>query len=92
MATAGMMALLRNGVRVPEDVRVVTWANKGLGPVYSRTFTRIEMDPVAHGERVSEIVLRHLRGRPFRPDEARLSPAYVVGDTFALPSAGPGCA
>ena len=92
VATAGMMALLRNGVRVPEDVRVVTWANKGLGPVYSRTFTRLEMDPVAHGERVSEIVLRHLRGRPFRPDEARLSPAYVVGDTFALPSAGSGCA
>lgn len=81
VATGGMMALLRNGVRIPKDVKVVTWANKGLGPVYTLPFTRLEMDPSAHGVSIAEWVLRFLRtGR--LSSRAHVGPVYCIGQTF----------
>ena len=82
VATAGMLVLLRHGVRVPEDVKVVTWANKDLGPVYSVPYTRMEMDPAAHGVSIAGWVLRFLRTGKLT-SRAHVGPVYLVGQTFA---------
>ena len=76
-----MLALLRNGVRIPEDVKVVTWANRGLGPVYALPYTRLEMDPSAHGVSISEWALRFLRTAKLT-SRAHVGPVYCIGRTF----------
>jgi len=83
LAAGAVTALLTAGVRIPEDVRVVTWANKGsgCGPVFVKPFTRIEVDTAAHGRKVAECVLSYLRTGEF-PDGSVIAPQYVLGETF----------
>lgn len=83
LATGAVTALLAAGVRIPEDVRVVTWANKGsgCGPVFVKPFTRIEIDTVAHGGKVAECVLSYLRTGKF-PDDIVIGPKYIRSGTF----------
>jgi DNA-binding LacI/PurR family transcriptional regulator len=80
LARGALLALAQRGLRVPEDVQVATWANRGLGPVFSRPLTRIEMDPVQHGHAIAECVLRVLAGRKPRTVPV-LEPAFVAGAT-----------
>jgi len=80
LARGALLAMLAAGIRVPEDVQVISWANKGLGPVYLVPLTRIEMDPVAHGEAVAGSIIDFLDGRNnFIKQE--LSPQFIVGET-----------
>ena len=61
LAMGAITALLEAGVKIPEDVRIVTFANRGFGPVMSKSFARIEYDPVESGTRLLGLVLRILR-------------------------------
>ncbi len=81
LASGVLMALMAHGVRVPEDVRVVTWAHRGSGPVFVKTLTRMEMDPEAHGHTAADCALTFLRGRGF-PDGIELRPTYIKGESF----------
>lgn len=81
VCAGAMTALLEAGVRVPEDVCVVTLSNKGLGPVFSKAFTRMEVDHALYASVASEAVLAHLEGRRF-PQGLSLSARYVEGETF----------
>jgi DNA-binding LacI/PurR family transcriptional regulator len=78
-----LTALLSHGIRVPEDVRAVVWANKGggCGPVFTKRFTRIEVDIRSCGTKVVESVLQYLRTGAFL-DIVDASPIYISGDTF----------
>lgn len=69
------------GVHIPDDVRFVCWANKGLGPVYHKNLTRMEIDPVQHGRTVADAAIRFLHGYDFKPD-IEIGPVWVDGDTF----------
>ena len=61
--TAGALsAFERHGVRVPEDIRLATTSNRGLGPVYFRKLTRLEVDPVRHGQEIAGSLLKMLDG------------------------------
>ena len=61
--TAGALsAFERHGVRVPEDIRLATTSNHGLGPVYFRKLTRLEVDPVRHGREIADTLLKMLDG------------------------------
>lgn len=82
-AMGALTALLAHGIRIPEDVRVVVWANKGggCGPVFTKRFTRIEVDIRSCGTKVVEGVLQYLRTGAF-PDIVDASPIYISGDTF----------
>ena len=88
LTTGALPVLLEKGVRIPEDVRIVTLANKGLGPVYTKTFARIEFDAVAGGVYLSQQVLGWLRNRMFPVGGHPPHPSYQPGETF--PSAGIG--
>ena len=71
-AQGGLIALKNLGLRIPEDVAVVSHANKGHGPVWEKPLTRLEMDPVAHGKALAREIAAYLRGGTF---PSRLSSA-----------------
>ena len=81
LAAGCLMALLAAGVRVPEDVRVVTLANKGIGPVFVKPLTRFEIDPRLFGAQIAQYACNYLNGQGI-PEDASVSPAYVPGETF----------
>ena len=62
--TGALAAFAAAGVRITEDVRVVTWSNKGNDPVFAKELTRMEMDPEGDAEKVAAGVLAWLEGRP----------------------------
>ena len=57
--------------------------SRGLGPVFDRPLTRIEMDPVAHGVAVADYVLRML-SEEVRPGPIELTPEFIVDATTRL--------
>ena len=76
-----MMAFLANGIKIPEDVKVVALSNAGVGPVYIKRFTRFEIDPADAGQKIGDFALAILtRGRIPRPPQ--IKPHYVIGETF----------
>ncbi len=81
LAAGCLMALLADGVRVPEDVRVVTLANKGIGPVFVKPLTRFEIDPRLFGAQIAQYACNYLNGQGI-PEDAAVFPVYVSGDTF----------
>ena len=81
LTTGALPALMAAGVRIPEDVRIVTWANRDLGPVFVKPFTRMEFDCVAVGETMARCVLEHLRTGTF-PSGVTVGPTYIRGETF----------
>ena len=81
LAQGGLLALMAHGIRIPEDVRVVSLANKGLGPVWVEPVTRLEMDAFAHGAEIAKAVIAFLGGRPF-PQGMVLGSAWKRGKTF----------
>ena len=81
--TKGILpVLLESGLRIPEDVRLVTFRNKGGGPAFTKPFACIENDPKTRGESVAEDILKW-----FKTGEMALSAsalAYVRGATFPV--------
>lgn len=60
LAQGALIALGAAGIRIPEDVKVATLANKGLGPIWVKPLARLEIDPVAHGRAVADAILAFL--------------------------------
>ena len=81
IASGALWALAEGGVGIPNDVKVVTWSNRGDVPLFPRSLTVMEMDPRLHGEKVADSVLSVLERRRMRKTLV-LTPAYVRGDTF----------
>ncbi len=78
-ARGALLAMSARGVRIPEDVQVISWANKGLGPVYMKPLTRVEIDPRAHGEAFARYILDYLDGKA--APQIELVPEFIVGET-----------
>lgn len=80
--TTGILTvLLHAGLRVPEDVRLVTFSNSDYGPFYVKPLTRMEMNGAADGERLVDCVLAYLRTGTF-PADVVLGPTYLRGESF----------
>ena len=81
LAQGAVTAFLARGIRLPEDVKAVTLSATGVGPVYPKSFTRFEIDPIAAGMKVSDFALAVLEEeRSTRPP--KISPKYIFGKTF----------
>ena len=81
-ARGGLIAMATLGISVPEDVRVVTLANKGDVPAFPLSLTRIEVDPVKWGMLAAQCVRSYLdEGR--LPDNVFAEGVYIKGETFA---------
>ena len=81
LAQGGLLALRTHGVRIPEDVSVVSFVNKGHLPIWDQSLTRLEMDPVAHGAALAKAVRTYLHGKPF-PAGLVLGTVWKPGETF----------
>ena len=79
--TAGALSAFdRHGVRVPEDIKLATTSNRGLGPVYYRKLTRLEVDPVRHGHEIANTLLKMLDGGEC-PPEMSIEATFEEGET-----------
>lgn len=76
-----LSAISGAGLRAPDDIRVATWANKGLGPVYFRELSRMEMDPAEAGATVADSILEYLRTGRY-PGGRTIGPSWVEGETM----------
>ena len=81
LTTGMIVAFYEAGIRIPEDVRLVTLANRDYGPVFSRPLTRMEYDASAIGKTLTDCVLSYLRTGDF-PQNVVIGPRYVRGETF----------
>ena len=81
VAQGALIAFAHQGVGIPEKLRVVSVANAGLGPVWWKPLTHIELDPRAHGRQIASAVARLLADGRFPPD-VRLRPVYISGSTL----------
>lgn len=81
LAQGGLLAFMERGIRIPEDVKVVTHANRGLGPFWVKPLTRLEMDPVAQGADIAKVVLEYFKTRRF-PSGLVLGSEWKSGETF----------
>lgn len=81
LAAGALVALAAAGVRIPEDVRVATWANRDLGPAYVRPLTRMELDNSAIGGKLVACVLEYLAKGTFPPGVV-VGPEYIRGETL----------
>ena len=81
VAQGALLALSAAGVRIPADVKVVTHANKGLGPVWIAPLTRLETNPMAHGRAIAKGVVGYLKTGRF-PSGMVLGSIWKPGATF----------
>lgn len=81
VAAGALPALLMAGVRIPEDVRIVSLSNRGLGPVYPMTLTRMENDGARQGEAFADAVVAFLEHRKCR-NPLGVGLVYVQGESF----------
>ncbi len=63
IAAGGIVALLEAGLRIPGDVRVATFSNRGNELVTAVPLARMEIDPEAWADAVADYVLAQLAGR-----------------------------
>ena len=80
LAFGGIVAILEAGLRIPEDIKVVSFANRGNEPVLGVSLARIENDPAAYGDAVVDYVLALLAGR--NPHPPRIEYRFVPGESL----------
>ncbi len=84
LARGALLALSRAGLESPCNVRVVAWANAGMGPSYFRELSRMEMDPVRAGTAVAEAALAYLQSGEY-PSCSVIGPVWKAGETLDGP-------
>lgn len=68
IGSGALKALMAANVRIPEDVKVVTWSNRGNGPVFPVPVISAQMDPYANGKTIAAGMLSCLCGEGFPKD------------------------
>ena len=81
LARGALTAILHVGLAAPEDVRVVTWMNKGLDIAFPRVLTQMRMDPVAAGATITKAVLAYLSKGEY-PEGIVIGPKWIEGETL----------
>ena len=80
LAAGGIAALLEAGLRIPEDVGVVSFMNKGDELVIGKRITGIGCDPAAEGDIVAAYVLKLLAGK--HPAPPRIPWCFFPGESL----------
>ena len=80
-ASGALVSLLSHGVRIPDDVRVVTRAHRGSVPPFPGGLTRIETDPFGAGAVLVGQVMDFLAGRAIA-GFARFDATFERGRSF----------
>ena len=81
LTSGALLALSYAGLKVPEHVRLATFANTGLGPDYCRPLSRMELDPGKVGETVAAAVVEYFKAGTF-PSGIIVGPKWIAGETM----------
>jgi len=81
VAQGAFMAFLDRGIKVPQDVKVVSFGLTGFGPACVKPVTRFEFDPAEDGEKIADFALAVL-AKGSIPQPPAIAPRYVIGATF----------
>ena len=81
LATGGIVAIQEYGLRIPKDVKVVTYSNCGNDPIANVSLARLENDPVSYGDTVAGYVLKLLSGRR-RVAPPRIHWRFIPGESL----------
>ena len=81
IARGGLWALERVGLRIPDDVKVVSLTNRDHAPFYPLSLTRFEFNPFAEATKASRAMLRFLNEGK-RPGTVLCPIRFIRGDTF----------
>ena len=68
-------------MKAPDDVRIVTWANSGLGPDYRLLLSRMEMNPFDAGAAVATAIVEYFKTGKF-PAKVTVGPKWIVGEAL----------
>ena len=79
-AAGGISALLEAGLRIPEDVGVVSFVNKGNELSIGKRITGIGCDPAADGDIIAAYVLKLLAGK--HPAPPRVPWRFFPGESL----------
>ena len=61
------LAFLKHGIRIPEDVRVLSWSNDGHGPYGYDSIARAQISTSANAATVADNLLAYLKEEKFAP-------------------------
>ena len=89
VASGALPALLYHGVHIPQDVKVVTIANRGNEPVLPISLARVSFDPFAAGRTIAAAVLSWLETGRF-PKDVSFEDSFVPGESFPGGTSGEG--
>ena len=81
LASGGIVAMLERGLRIPDDVRVATYSNRGNNPIAGVPLARMENDPGAYGDTVAAYALKLLSGQR-RVAVPRIPWRFVPGESL----------
>ncbi len=82
-ALGSLIAFAENGLRIPDDMSVVTWSNRGSTMPFNCELARIEFDPISFGRDTARQVLASVHGRkPLTP--CHCSAKYKRAESFPL--------
>ena len=81
------IAIQELGLRVPEQLRIVTHANRGAGRRYPFPVTEAQVDPERYAAALGGMLLKLLRGEPVDPALATLPSELVEAVPVAAPVA-----
>ena len=82
VAFGGLVGLAACGIRVPDEMRVLTLANVGFEPVFPVPLAQIRIDPRANGAAIAAKVLARMEGRSF--SDPLPSPEFVAAASFPV--------
>ncbi len=80
VAQGALLIFTAAGIRVPEDLQVISMANKGLGPVWLKPLTRFEVDAAKEADAIAELAVACLRDRT-RRHVRKSSVTFIEGAT-----------
>ena len=83
VAFGGLVGLVACGMRIPEEMRVLTLSNIGFEPVFPVPLAQIRIDPRANGAAIAAKALARIEGRSFAGTLP--SPEFVAADSFPVP-------
>ena len=83
VASAALAAFSNAGVRIPDDVQFVSFANSGNGQAFARSLAQLENDLRQNGVRMAEYLIECLNSAHRRPTLELDAYVYKPGDTFS---------
>lgn len=83
LALGAVPILLERGMRIPEDVKVVSQSNSGFGPVFPKTLAQIRFDFRDYASEIVHELIDWFKSGRFASDY-KIVPRYVRGETFPV--------